>query len=277
MDNDAAENATFSHSQDNDDLSHTERRVDSDGDVDDNPINAVNPGGNMDEYPVDRVDPGDNMNDNGVDPGGDLADSSTDEIEDSPDYMEDNSDVCMQEVPDDTDEDVHDTEGGPYDTEQGLEGPDADMKDGGRAKISEPVSNLPKRTSTKRTLQAIDHSGKTLLPRKKRKIAKVHIDEEDLEGEAKEPGRRWERLGEDIFVSLFISYLIKNDFAYTGFQVEVQSRNLDLSAKVKPKIRMKRTVTAWGPQGEIFDFEPLSHVRRAFQHDPDNDITFLSA
>ncbi len=52
-----------------------------------------------------------------------------------------------------------------------------------------------------------------------------------------------------------------NNLTYIGWQVEVPSRNLDLTVKVKPKLSMKYTIKAWGPRGQTLEFEPMAHVR----------------
>ena len=58
-----------------------------------------------------------------------------------------------------------------------------------------------------------------------------------------------------------IILISENDFTNTGRQMEAPYRNLDLPTKGKPKLRMNRTITAWGPQGETLEFEPRCHVR----------------
>ncbi len=138
----------------------------------------------------------------GVKPSSEIGDNPA---QDTPDDPEDDHDVRMEDIPDDTedDPDVHmkDTPDNTAD-----EGSDVPMKDDGEGKKPEPMSKaqLPNRTSVKRTFQATDQSRKTLALKKKRKVVRASVAEEDIEDEEeKEQGRRWVKLEEDIFVSFY--------------------------------------------------------------------------
>ncbi len=73
----------------------------------------------------------------------------------------------------------------------------------------------------------------------------------------------------------FVMVIPKNDFIKPDWQVETADCNLDLSTKVKPKLRMKRTVKAWGPSGQTIEFEAVSHVSLALRRDLDSSLTSL--
>ena len=72
-----------------------------------------------------------------------------------------------------------------------------------------------------------------------------------------------------------IILISENDFTNTGRQMEAPYRNLDLSAKVKPKLSIKRTVKAWGPRGQTLEFAPLCHVSLVLPNHSDDSITIL--
>ena len=72
-----------------------------------------------------------------------------------------------------------------------------------------------------------------------------------------------------------IILISENDLANSGRQMEAPYRNLDLSTEGKAKLRMNRTITAWGPQGETLEFEPCCHVRLYLGHDLDDNVTSL--
>ena len=55
--------------------------------------------------------------------------------------------------------------------------------------------------------------------------------------------------------------------------MEAPKLNLELTAKIKPKLQMRSTVKAWGPKGQTLEFRPESHVSLALWCNVDDSLT----
>ena len=73
----------------------------------------------------------------------------------------------------------------------------------------------------------------------------------------------------------FVTFISQNGLIVIVWQVEDPHLDLDLSARIKPKLRMGCNVKAWGPQGQTMEFEPSCHVRLAHWRDLNHSLTEL--